>query len=157
MKHDWNIQHDTTKNEVPLCRLKSRKRYSKSSQEILSVIPEDRLKDACIAATRKHEWEASGPTRVHRHVSDSEESANGEDLRLKHWTTLSRLHTGVGRYKASLKKWGLAGSAACECEQNRQLTTSSTAAQYIDYHPNMASSKFRPLAIAWLQQTELNI
>ena len=26
--------------------------------------------------------------------------------------------------------------------QNRQLTTSSTAAHYIDHHPKMASSKF---------------
>ena len=37
---------------------------------MLSVIPEDRSKDAWIAATWKRQWEASGPTRVHRHVSD---------------------------------------------------------------------------------------
>ena len=36
---------------------------------MLSVIPEDRSKKAWIAATWKQEWEASGPTRVHRHVS----------------------------------------------------------------------------------------
>ena len=39
-------RHDTTKNEVPPCRLKSRKPYNKEAQEMLSVIPEDRSKDA---------------------------------------------------------------------------------------------------------------
>ena len=82
---------------------------------MLSVIPEDRSKDAWIAATWKQEWEASGPTRVHRHISDPGEGVKGEDLRRKHWTTLNRLRTGVGRYKASMKKWGLADSATCEC------------------------------------------
>ena len=67
VKHDWHILHDTTKNEVPPCRLKSRKPYNKEAQEMISVIPEDRSKDAWIAATWKHEWEASGPTRVLSH------------------------------------------------------------------------------------------
>ena len=31
VKHDWHILHDTTKNEVPPCRLKSRKPYNKCS------------------------------------------------------------------------------------------------------------------------------
>ena len=64
----------------------SRKPYNKEAQEMLSVIPEDRSKDAWIAATWKQEWEASGPTRVHRHISDQGEGVKGEDLRRKHWT-----------------------------------------------------------------------
>ena len=103
---------------------------------MLSVIPEDRSKDAWIAATWKQEWEASRPTRVHRHVSDPEEGVKGEELSRKHWTTLNRLRTGVGRYRASKKKWGLADSAACECGEPEQ-----TAAHYIDHHPKLASSK----------------
>ena len=70
VKHAWHILHDTTKNEVPPCRLKFRKPYNKEAQVMLSVIPGDWSKDAWIAATWKQEWEASGPTRVHRHVSD---------------------------------------------------------------------------------------
>ena len=110
---------------------------------MLSVIPEDRSKDAWLAAKWKQEWEASGPTRVHRHVSDPGEGVKGEERSRKPWTTLNRLRTGVGRYRASVKKWGLADSAACECgeSQNRQLTTSSTAAHYIDHPPKLASSK----------------
>ena len=60
---------------------------------MLSVIPEDRSKDAWIVADVEVEWEASGPTRVHRHISDSGEGVKGEDLSRKHWTTLNRLRT----------------------------------------------------------------
>ena len=60
---------------------------------MLSDIPEDPSKDAW-----KHEWEASRPTRVHRHVSDPGEGVKRDDLSRKHWTTLNRLRTGVGRY-----------------------------------------------------------
>ena len=115
VKHDWHILHDTTNNEVPPYRLKSRKPYNKETQEMLNVIPEYRSKDARIAATWTHELEASGLTRVHRHLSDPGEGVKGEDLNRKHWMTLNRLRTGVGRYKTSMKKWGLADSAACEC------------------------------------------
>ena len=43
------------------------------------------------------------------------EGVKGDDLTRKDSTTLNRLRTGVGRYKASTKKWGLADSATCEC------------------------------------------
>ena len=56
VKHDWHILHNTTKNEVPQRRLKSRKPYNKEAREMLSVIPEDRSKDAWLAAT----WKRSG-------------------------------------------------------------------------------------------------
>ena len=120
MKHDWPILHVTTTNEVSPCRLKSHKPYNKEAHEMISVIPEDRSKDAWIAAMWKQEWEASGPTRVHRHISDPGEGVKGEELSRKYWTTLNRLRTGVGRYRASMKKWGLADSAACECGNPEQ-------------------------------------
>ena len=50
---------------------------------MLSVIPEDRSKEAWIAATWKQEWEASGPSLVHRHISDPGEGVKGEDLSRK--------------------------------------------------------------------------
>ena len=127
---------------------------------MLSGIPEDRSKDAWIAATWKQaeEWEASGPTRVHRHVPDPGEGVKGEELSRKHWTTLNRLRTGVGRYKASMKKWGLADSAACECGEPEQ-----TADHIINscplHRPPSEDGLFEvgPLTRAWLQQTEFTI
>ena len=158
VKHDWHILHDTTKNEVPPCRLKSRKPYNKEAQEMLSVIPEDRSKDAWIGATWKQEWEASGPTRVHRYVSDPGEGVKGEDLSRKQWTTLNRLRTGVGRYKASMKKWGLADSAACECGEPKQTADHIINSCPIHRPPSEAGIfEVGPLTRAWLQQTELTI
>ena len=151
VKHEWHILHDTTKKEVPPCRLKFRKPYNKEAKEMLSVIHEDRSKDAWIAATWKQEWEASGHTRVHRHVSDPGEGVKGEDLSRKHWTTLNRLRTGVGRYRASMKKWGLADSAACECVEPEQ-----TAEHIINscplHRPPSEAGLFEvgPLVRAWL-------
>ena len=90
---------------------------------MLSVIPEDRSKDAWIAATWKQEWEASGPHPSTLPRIGSRRRRQWRRSELKILSTLNRLRTVVGRYKASTKKWGLADSAACECEQNRKLTT----------------------------------
>ena len=158
VKHDWHILHDTTNNEVPPCRLKSHKPYNKEAQEMLSVIPEDRSKDASIAATWKQEWEASEPTRVHRYVSDPGEGVKGENLSRKQWTTLNRQRTRVGRYKASMKKWGLADSAACECGEPEQTADHIINSCPIHIPPTEAGIfEFAPLTGAWLQQTELTI
>ena len=150
VKHDWHILHDTTKNEVPPCRLKSRKPYNKEAQEMLSVIPKDRSKD-----TWKQEWETSGPTRVHRYVSDPGEGVKGEDLSRKLWTTM---RTGVGRYKASMKKWGLADNATCECGEPEQTADHIVNSCPLHRPPSEAGIfEVGPLTRAWLQQTELTI
>ena len=39
------------------------------------------------SAACKQEWEASAPTRVHRHVSDPGEGVKGEVLSRKYWKT----------------------------------------------------------------------
>ena len=125
---------------------------------MLSVIPEDRSKDAWIAATWKQEWEASGPTRAHRHVSDPGEGVKGEELSRKHWTNLNRLRTGVGRYRASMKKRGLADSAACECGEPEQTADHIINSCPLHRPPSEAGLfEVGPLTRAWLQQTELNI
>ena len=158
MKHDWHILHDTTKNEVPPCRLTSRKPYNKEAKEILSVIPEDRSKDAWIAATWKQEWEASRPTRLHRHISDPGEGVKGEDLSRKHWTTLNRLQTRGGRYRSSTKKWSLADSAACECGEPEQTADDIINSCPVHRPPSEAGLfEVGPLTRAWLQHTELTI
>ena len=99
-----------------------------------------------------------GSIRVHRHVADPGESVKGEDLSRKHWTTLNRLRAGVGRYRASMQKWGLADSAACECGEPKQ-----TADHIINscplHRPPSEAGLFQvgPLTRAWFQQTELTI
>ena len=61
----------------------------------------------------------------------------------KHWMSLNRLRTGVGRYRSSMKKWGLADSAACECGEPEQTAAHiiNRCPLYIDHHPQLASVK----------------
>ena len=85
-------------------------------------------------------------------------SHQGEDLCREHWTTLNGLRTGVGRYRSSMKKWRLTGSAACECGEPEQ-----TAAHIINscslHRPPSEAGLFEvgPLTRVWLQHTELTI
>ena len=106
MKNYWHILHDTTKNEVSPCRLKSRKPYNKDAQESLSVTHEDRSKDARIAATWKQEWEASGPTRVGPHIGprrrrqgrrSSESKTRDDSKQTANWgRSVQNIHEEVG-------------------------------------------------------------
>ena len=38
VKHDCHILHDTSKNKVPTCRLKSHQPYNREAQDMLSVL-----------------------------------------------------------------------------------------------------------------------
>jgi len=38
------------------------------------------------------------------------------------WVRLNRLRTGVGRFRSCLHKWGMAPSAACECDAKKNKT-----------------------------------
>ena len=77
---------------------------------------------------------------------------------MKQWTTLNRLRTGVGRYKASMKKWGLADSAACECGEPEQTADHIINSCPIHRPPSEAGIfEVGPLTRAWLQPTELTI
>ena len=83
----------------------------------------------------------------------------GQHLPRKAWTTLNRLRTGVGRFAASMQRWGLAESAHCECGDPSQ-----TAEHVINCCP-----KFRPPngdrglidldndTLDWLASTELRV
>ena len=59
------------------------------SGERVCVIPEDRWKHAWIAEAWKQEWEAPGPIRVHRHVSDPGDGIKGEHMCQQQWTILN--------------------------------------------------------------------
>ena len=115
VKHDWHILHDTTKHEVPPCRLKSRKPYNKEAQEMLTVIPEDRSKDACIAGNvepgvgniRTHPGTPSriGPSR-RRQGRRAEPKTLDDSTQTANWgRSVQSIHEEVGTVD----------STACEC------------------------------------------
>ena len=81
----------------------------------------------------------------------------GEHLPRRHWTLLNRLQAGVGRFKTSMKEWGLAESAACECGEAEQ-----TAEHIITtcplYRPPLETGLVQvvPETVAWLCDTVLD-
>ena len=46
----------------------------------------------------------------------------GSELPRRNWVTLNRLQTGVGRFNASMYRWGLRESPACICGADEQMT-----------------------------------
>ncbi|KAL6459828.1 hypothetical protein MHYP_G00315870 [Metynnis hypsauchen] len=132
-KYDWHILHKATITSAPPGRLKSRHPYSKAVQEMLQSILEDLSRDAWLAATWKQTWEMAGPSCIQQYIRD-------------------------GRFKSSLKKWGLSDSAACECGEPEQ-----TAEHIITgcplYSPPSEAGLFDlgPETRAWLHGTEFAI
>ncbi|CAM4608619.1 unnamed protein product [Leuciscus chuanchicus] len=157
-RYNWHILHNTTTTALPLHRLKSRHPYNKAARDLLRSIPEDLSTEAWLAAAWKQEWESAGPSRIHRYIYYPGGSLEGEDLPRRQWTLLNRLRTGVGRYKASMRKWGLEDRAVCEFGEPEQ-----TAEHIITtcplYKPPSEAGLFDvgPEMRTWLSSTELDI
>ena len=102
-------------------------------------------------------WEQNTRThRVQRHLSVLEEGVKGEDLCRKEWTSLNRLRTEVGRYRSSMKKWGLADGAAYECGVPEQTADHIIKSCPLHRPPSEAGIfEVGPLTRAWLQHNEL--
>ena len=106
-EYEWHILHKATTTPAPPGRLKSRHPYNKAAQEMLQSIPKDLSRDAWLAASWKLSWETAEPSRIQRYIRDSAGGVKEQNLPRHLWTTLNRLRCGVGRFKSSMKKWGL--------------------------------------------------
>ena len=74
------------------------------------------------------------------------------------WTTLNRLRTGVGRFRASMKMWRLTDSAAFESGEPEQTADHIINSCPLHRPPSEAGLfEVGPLTRAWLQHTELTI
>ena len=110
---------------------------------------------------QRHGWrecESAGPTRIHGYIQDPGGGIRGEELPRRQLTLLNRLRTGVGRYKASMRKWGLADGAACECGEPEQ-TADHIITTCPLYKPPSEAGLFDvgPETRAWLNTTDLDI
>jgi hypothetical protein len=69
-----------------------------------------------------HRWSSERdniPPRLRDFIPDAS-SPTGFGLPRKAWVRLNRLRTGVGRFRSSMHRWGLAANAACECGAENQ-------------------------------------
>jgi len=53
-------------------------------------------------------------------IPDTGTQTLGMTLLRRAWVRLNHLRTGVGRFRFCLYKWGMASSAACECDAVEQ-------------------------------------
>ena len=125
---------------------------------MLTSIPEDLTTKAWLAAAWKQEWESAGQTRLHHYIPVPGDGVEGGDLPRRQWTLLNRLRTGVGCFKASMKKWGLTDSAACECGASEQ-TANHIITSCLLHRPPSEEGLFRvgPETRTWLHDTMLDI
>ncbi|XP_068613734.1 GILT-like protein 1 [Brachionichthys hirsutus] len=91
--------------EDPAAILDALERYFKPAQELLHTTPADIPKESWVKARWRDEWKGAVPSRLHRCIEDPTD-VPGQDLPRKERNTLNRLRTGVGRFAATMQKWG---------------------------------------------------
>jgi len=95
-------------------RLKSRHLFVPAAQQLISFSDNNNILSAQWA---DHQWNvewADNPTRLRTLIPDTGTHPPGMTLPRRAWVRLNRLHTGVGRVRSCLYKWGTTSSAACE-------------------------------------------
>lgn len=95
----------TTAQNLGRQRLRSRQPFSRHAKSNFNLMEQ-----------WKHDWqETTKPAQF------TIPPGTGADLPRREWVTLNCLRTGVGRFGASMYRWGLSLSAACLCGAPEQM------------------------------------
>ena len=65
------------------------------------------------------EWQ-NNTSRLHQFITDVSPSPPGMNFSRPAWVNLNRRRTGVGLFRSTMYKWGMASSAVCECGAEEQ-------------------------------------
>ena len=99
-------------------RLKSRRPFVPAAQSFLDSTNQRR--DAnWINKAWSTTW-CNKNTVLHAYCPTTQLASSDRHLPRLAWTRFNHLRTGVGRFKATLHKWGLCPSAACDCGADSQ-------------------------------------
>ena len=105
-------------------RLKSRQPFVPVAQQLISSSDNNKIHAAHWV---DHQWNAEwadNPTRLCIFIPDTGTQPPGPTLPRRSWVRLNRLGTGVGRFRSSLYKWGMASSAAQKNKPSTMLVQS---------------------------------
>ena len=83
------------------------------------------------------EWQESA-SRLYGFIADVGSLPSGMHFPRPAWVRLDRLRTGVGLFRSTLRKWGMAPSPACECGADEQTADHLIISCPIYRHPNGA-------------------
>ena len=77
-----------------------------------------------------------GTFRLHAFFDDVDILPPGMGSPRPAWVWLKRLRTGVGLFRSSMHKWGMASTASCECGAEEQNADHIITSSPIYRHPN---------------------
>ena len=97
------------------------------------------------------EWRETS-SRLHAFITDVSSMPSGMTFPRAAWVRLNRLRTGVGLFRSTMHKWGMASTAACECGAEEQTAEHIMTSCPLYCHPNGASalSTVDEGLVAWL-------
>ena len=117
-------------------QLKSRHPFVPAALELLRDASE--LGNSA-ARWANHRWSIGwreGTSRLHSFFDDMGALPPGMGLPRPAWVRLNRLQTGVGFFRSSMHKWGMASTASCECGAEEQTADHIITSCPIYRHPN---------------------
>ena len=137
-------------------QLKSRHPFVPAALELLNDFQDLGTSAASWADHRwSMEWQGSTSRLHHAFIPDVSTSPPGMHFPRPAWVRLNRLRTGVGLFRSTMHRWGMAPTAACECGAEEQTADHVITSCPIYSHPNGA----RGLAavdeslLTWLSDT----
>ena len=142
----------------PPVRLKSRNAFAQHAHLLLETIPDTTSKQMWTKSRWMEDWRLADHQRLHRFIADPD-NITGAELPRKQWIMLNRLRTGVGRFSATMRDWGLKDSAVCECGHPEQTVTHVIEECPLFRPPNGEQGivALDDETRTWLAETELQI
>ena len=117
-------------------QLKSRHPFMSGALELLRDTNEQ---GTSAARWADHRWSIGwreGISRLHVFFDDVDALSPGMGLSRPAWDRLNRLRTGVGLFRSSMHKWGMASTASCECGEEKQTANHIIISCPIQRYPN---------------------
>ena len=120
-------------------QLKSRRPFVPAALDLLNDADASSTSAAGSWADHKSntEWQEYA-SRLHGFIADVGFLPSGIHFPIPAWVRLNRLQTGVGLFRSTMHKWGMAPSPACECGADEQTADYLIISCPIYRHPNGA-------------------
>ena len=114
-----HLLHEVVNRDVQPPRLKSRHPFASEAQTLIHHAQTKKTPAHWTGNEWHQRWQsASSPLK--KYIPDTYGTSPGSDLPRHAWVKLNRLRTGVGRFRASMHRWGLVQSPICECGKDEQ-------------------------------------
>ena len=97
------------------------------------------------------DWQEN-TSRLHQFITGISPSPPGMNLSRSTWVKLNRLRTGVGLFRSTMYKWGMASTGACECGAEEQTVDHLITTCPMYRYPNGAQGLVQvdENLVAWL-------